>query len=116
MFVWASNLYGLCYQASKEFLSFAEEEMISLASLYFGGRHVDSLILHFGEDPSRCLFEQVISTILNFVRMFNQAHEENCKQLEFERKKVEKEAAAEKLKLNAPEKWTEHIIHSAIRS
>ncbi|KAL3535096.1 hypothetical protein ACH5RR_003557 [Cinchona calisaya] len=104
-------------KALKEFLSFAEGEVRSLASLYSGvGRNVDSLILYFGEDPSRCPFEQVISTILNFVRMFNQAHEENCKQLEFERKKAEKEAAAEKLKLNAPEKGTEHIIHSVIRS
>lgn len=104
-------------KALKEFLSFAEGEVRSLASLYSGvGRNVDALILYFGEDPSRCPFEQVISTILNFVRMFNRAHEENCKQLEFERKKAEKEAAAEKLKLDGPGKGTQHMIHSAIKS
>ncbi|KAK2646750.1 hypothetical protein Ddye_021945 [Dipteronia dyeriana] len=72
----------------KEFLRFAEAEVRTLASLYSGvGRNVDALILYFGEDPARCPFEQVISTLLNFVRMFNKAHEENCKQLEQEMKK-----------------------------
>lgn len=86
-------------KALKEFLSFAEGEVRSLASLYSGvGRNVDALILYFGEDPSRCPFEQVTSTLVNFVRMFKKAHEENCKQLEFERKKAEKEGAAEKAK------------------
>ncbi|CDP10219.1 unnamed protein product [Coffea canephora] len=104
-------------KALKEFLSFAEGEVRSLASLYSGvGRNVDALILYFGEDPSRCPFEQVISTILNFMRMFNRAHEENCKQLEFERKKAEKEAAAEKLQLDGRGKGAEHMIHSPIKS
>nr|XP_027069193.1 formin-like protein 18 isoform X2 [Coffea arabica] len=104
-------------KALKEFLSFAEGEVRSLASLYSGvGRNVDALILYFGEDPSRCPFEQVISTILNFMRMFNRAHEENCKQLEFERKKAEKEAAAEKLQLDGRGKGAEHMVHSPIKS
>ncbi|CAN1224271.1 Formin-like protein 13 [Linum grandiflorum] len=73
----------------KEFLRFAEAEVRSLASLYSGvGRNVDALILYFGEDPARCPFEQVCSTLLNFVRLFNKAHEENCKQLEIELKKA----------------------------
>ncbi|XP_054805734.1 formin-like protein 18 [Prosopis cineraria] len=72
----------------KDFLRFAEAEVRSLASLYSGvGRKVDALIVYFGEDPSRCPFEQVVSTLLNFTRMFNKANEENCKQLEFEMKK-----------------------------
>ncbi|CAK9183313.1 unnamed protein product [Ilex paraguariensis] len=101
----------------KEFLSFSEGEVRSLASLYSGvGRNVDALILYFGEDPSRCPFEQVISTILNFVRMFNKSHEENCKQLEFERKKAEKEASNEKLKINASQTDTGHFMHSPIKS
>ncbi|OIT18791.1 formin-like protein 13, partial [Nicotiana attenuata] len=79
--------------ALKDFLCHAEGEVRSLAQLYSGvGRNVDSLILYFGEDPARCPFEQVISTLLNFRRMFNQALEENRKQIEFERKKAEKEA------------------------
>ncbi|KAK8637888.1 hypothetical protein V6N13_136344 [Hibiscus sabdariffa] len=73
----------------KEFLCFAEAEVRSLASLYAGvGRHVDALIVYFGEDPAKCSFEQVTSTLLNFVRMFNKAHDENCKQLEQEMKKL----------------------------
>lgn len=42
-----------------------------------------------------------VSTLLNFVRMFKKAHEENCKQLEFERKKALKEAEIEKAQLSA---------------
>ncbi|KAG7606506.1 Formin FH2 domain [Arabidopsis thaliana x Arabidopsis arenosa] len=72
----------------KEFLHYAEAEVRSLASLYSGvGRNVDGLILYFGEDPAKCPFEQVVSTLLNFVRLFNRAHEENGKQLEAEAKK-----------------------------
>ncbi|PIM99220.1 WASP-interacting protein VRP1/WIP, contains WH2 domain [Handroanthus impetiginosus] len=95
-------------KALKEFLCFSEGEVRSLASLYAGvGRNVDSLILYFGEDPARCPFEQVISTLLNFMRMFKQAHEENCKQLEFEKKKAEKEAS-EMLKMKASD--TGHLL------
>ncbi|KAL1217559.1 Formin-like protein 13 [Cardamine amara subsp. amara] len=72
----------------KEFLHYAEAEVRSLASLYSGvGRNVDGLILYFGEDPAKCPFEQVVSTLLNFVRLFNRALEENGKQLEAEAKK-----------------------------
>ncbi|KAK8706746.1 hypothetical protein V6N13_057823 [Hibiscus sabdariffa] len=72
----------------KEFLSFAEAEVRSLAFLYSTvGRNVDALIVYFGEDPARCPFEQVTSTLLDFVRRFNKAHEENSKQLEQETKK-----------------------------
>ncbi|XP_051150417.1 formin-like protein 13 isoform X3 [Andrographis paniculata] len=90
--------------ALKEFLCFAEGEVRSLASLYSGvGRNVDLLILYFGEDPARCPFEQVVSTLVNFVRMFKQAHEENLKQQELDKKKAEKEAS-EKPKMNTPDK------------
>ncbi|CAH9144540.1 unnamed protein product [Cuscuta epithymum] len=98
-------------KALKEFLCYAEGEVRSLALLYSGvGRNVDALILYFGEDPARCTFEQVISTLLNFVKMFNQANEENCKQLESERKKAEKEGAAEKLKMSGPDKEAPNMI------
>ncbi|XP_006343660.1 formin-like protein 18 isoform X1 [Solanum tuberosum] len=91
-------------KALKEFLCYAEGEVRSLAQLYSGvGRNVDTLILYFGEDPARCPFEQVITTLLNFRRMFNQALEENRKQVEFERKKAEKEAV-EKQKMSHSEK------------
>ncbi|KAJ0031104.1 hypothetical protein Pint_14595 [Pistacia integerrima] len=77
----------------KEFLRFAEAEIRTLASLYSGvGRNVDALILYFGEDPSRCPFEQVISTLHNFVKMFRKAHQENCKQHELEMKKLAAES------------------------
>lgn len=40
----------------------------------------------------------VTVTLLNFVRLFKKAHEENCKQAELDRKKAEKEAEMEKAK------------------
>ncbi|CAO2822513.1 unnamed protein product [Amaranthus hypochondriacus] len=70
----------------KEFLCSAEAE----------GRNVDALIVYFGEDPARCQFEQVVSTLVNFTRMFNRAHEENCKQLELDKKKKEKDSENQK--------------------
>nr|KJB55081.1 hypothetical protein B456_009G062500 [Gossypium raimondii] len=94
----------------KEFLGFAESEVRSLALLYSSvGRNADALALYFGEDPARCPFEQVVSTLLNFVRMFVRAHEENCKQLELEKKKAQKEADNEKLKVSTPTKKSEHL-------
>lgn len=43
----------------------------------------------------------VVSTLLNFVRMFIRARDENCKQLELEKKKIEKEAETPKMKMGA---------------
>ncbi|XWS26161.1 hypothetical protein CRYUN_Cryun26dG0007100 [Craigia yunnanensis] len=101
----------------KEFLSFAEGEVRSLALLYSSvGRNADALALYFGEDPARCPFEQVVSTLLNFVRMFVRAHEENCKQLELEKKKAQKEADNEKLKITTTTKESEYTIQSPIKS
>ncbi|MCL7047583.1 hypothetical protein MKW94_030899 [Papaver nudicaule] len=89
----------------KDFLVIAEAEVRSLASLYSGvGRSADALALYFGEDPARCPFEQVVSTLLNFVRMFVRSHEENCKQNELEKKKAQKEAENEKAKVNTIKK------------
>ncbi|XP_076905051.1 formin-like protein 18 [Bidens hawaiensis] len=83
----------------KKFLTSAESEVKSLAALYSGvGKNVDALIHYFGEDPARCPYEQVVTTLLTFVRMFNQAHDENCKQIEAEKKAAQKEAEQEKLK------------------
>jgi len=72
----------------------------SLSSLFSEvGKKADQLIKYFGEDPVRCPFEQVMSTLLTFVTMFRKAHEENVKQAELEKKKAQKEAAeAEKSK------------------
>ncbi|RZR92559.1 hypothetical protein BHM03_00020873 [Ensete ventricosum] len=85
----------------EEFLGIAEAEVRSLTSLYSNvGRNADALALYFGEDPTRCPFEQVVSTLVNFVKMFARAHEENCKQLEMEKKKAQKEAGNEKLKIH----------------
>lgn len=58
----------------------------------------------------------VVSTLLNFVRMFNRAHEENCKQLELDKKKADKEAECEKLKTHSPKKISEHLLHPQIKS
>uniref|UniRef100_A0A0E0LT98 Formin-like protein n=2 Tax=Oryza punctata TaxID=4537 RepID=A0A0E0LT98_ORYPU len=88
----------------KDFLSGAEAEVRSLTSLYSNvGRNADALALYFGEDPARCPFEQVVITLQNFVRLFARSHDENCKQLDLEKKKAQKEAEAEKTK-KEPEK------------
>ncbi|KAJ6355265.1 hypothetical protein OIU77_005786 [Salix suchowensis] len=100
-------------QILKEFLHFAEAEVRSLASLYSGvGKNVDALILYFGEDPARCPFEQVVSTLFNFVRLFHKAHEENCKQHEIETKKL---AESERSKIGAHKQSTS-VLHTRIES
>lgn len=58
----------------------------------------------------------VVSTLLNFVRLFVKAHEENCKQIELERKRAEKEAENEKLKLAAAKKESEQMMRTTIKS
>lgn len=55
-------------------------------------------------------FAVVVSTLLEFVRMFNIAHEENCKQQELDKKKAEKEAASEQTKTNNSHKGAEASI------
>ncbi|KAG8079893.1 hypothetical protein GUJ93_ZPchr0007g4567 [Zizania palustris] len=83
----------------KEFTDNAGADVQSLSSLFSEvGKKADALIKYFGEDPVRCPFEQVITTLLTFVTMFRKAHEENRKQAELDKKKAEKEAEAEKYK------------------
>lgn len=83
----------------KEFIGVAEGQVGSVTTLYsVVGRNADALALYFGEDPVRCPFEQVTVTLLNFIRLFRKAHEENCKQAELERKKAQKEVEMEKAK------------------
>ncbi|KAL2939978.1 Formin-like protein 17, partial [Bienertia sinuspersici] len=81
----------------------------------FQGRNADALAMYFGEDPAKVTFEQVVSTLHNFVRMFNRAHDENCKQLEFEKKKAAKEAENEKAKTNARAKGSEQHVQQSPR-
>nr|XP_043629693.1 formin-like protein 13 [Erigeron canadensis] len=104
-------------KALKEFLCSAEGEARALASLYsLVGKNVDALILYFGEDPARCPYEHVVSTLRNFVRMFNQAHEENCKKLEAEIKKAEKDASNELSKPCDSKMESEKIKNSPIKT
>ncbi|ERM96350.1 hypothetical protein AMTR_s00001p00219300 [Amborella trichopoda] len=84
-------------KALKTFLETAEADVRSLISLYSEvGRSADSLAQYFGEDPARCPFEQVTSTLVIFVNMFNKSREDNAKQAEAEKKKLEKETMREK--------------------
>lgn len=102
------------HKTLKEFLVGAEAEVRALTSLYSNvGRNADALALYFGEDPARCPFEQVVSTLLNFVKMFARAHEENCKQLELDKKKAQKEAESEKTKLGTPKREFESLSRSS---
>ncbi|KAF9662063.1 hypothetical protein SADUNF_Sadunf18G0014300 [Salix dunnii] len=110
-------LFSLWIKNLKVFLAFAESEVRSLASLYSSvGRNADALAFYFGEDPARCPFEQVVSTLLNFVRMFVRAHDENKKQLELEKKKAEKDAQNEmKSTMASPRKLSENLVQRPIK-
>nr|GMD30866.1 putative formin-like protein 15B [Ipomoea batatas] len=87
----------------KEYIGNAEAEVASLTNLYtVAGKNADALALYFGEDPAKCPFEQVATTLLNFTRLFQKCHEENLKQAELAKKKAQKEAeAAENANANA---------------
>ncbi|KAI4327950.1 hypothetical protein L6164_020354 [Bauhinia variegata] len=86
----------------KNFLDIAEADVRSLISLYSEvGRNADSLSLYFGEDPARCPFEQVTQILVVFVKMFNKSREENERQADLEKKKLEKEAMKERTATNA---------------
>ncbi|XP_059445273.1 formin-like protein 14 [Corylus avellana] len=86
----------------KNFLDTAEAEVRSLISLYSEvGRNADSLSQYFGEDPARCPFEQVTQILAVFVKMFNKSREENGRQADAEKKKLEKEAMKERTLANS---------------
>ncbi|KAL5208132.1 hypothetical protein ABZP36_032567 [Zizania latifolia] len=88
------------YKKLKEFLAEAQSEGRSLAFLYrTAGKSADSLAHYFGEDPVRCPFEQVVSTLLTFVKTFQRAHAENLRQTELEKKRSHLEAEREKVKV-----------------
>lgn len=55
----------------------------------------------------------VVSTLFNFVRMFNKAHEENCRQLELE---IKKAAESEKSKTGASHAESKHLLNTPIHS
>ncbi|KAF3586759.1 hypothetical protein F2Q69_00028726 [Brassica cretica] len=81
----------------KEFLATAEAEVRLLASLYTeSGRNADSLCHYFGEDPNRCPFEQVTKILALFMKTFIKSREENEKQAEADKKKLEKDTMKEK--------------------
>ncbi|KAF5466127.1 hypothetical protein F2P56_016080, partial [Juglans regia] len=85
----------------KNFLDTAEAEVRSLISLYSEvGRSADSLSQYFGEDPARCPFEQVTQILAIFVKTFNKSREENERQADAEKKKLEKEAMKERTTTN----------------
>lgn len=90
------------YKKLKEFLADAQAQGRSLALLYStAGKSADSLAHYFGEDPVRCPFEQVVSTLLSFVKTFERAHAENLRQMELEKKRAQMEAEREKVKVAA---------------
>ncbi|XP_073131830.1 formin-like protein 14 isoform X2 [Henckelia pumila] len=90
-------------QVLKCFLDIAEAEVRSLITLYSEvGRNADSLSQYFGEDPARCPFEQVTQILVVFTKMFSKAYEENEKQADAEKRKLEKEALKEQAAANTP--------------
>lgn len=64
-------------------------------------KRFDSLICYFSVvmvKLNATSINAVTATLLNFVRLFRKAHEENCKQVELEKKKADKEAEMDKAK------------------
>ncbi|EEF42478.1 conserved hypothetical protein [Ricinus communis] len=101
----STSNYDLHIHVLKNFLDTAEAEVRSLISLYAEvGRNADSLSQYFGEDPARCPFEQVTQILVLFVKMFKKARDENERQAEAEKKKLEKEALKERAAANLPVK------------
>lgn len=56
------------------------------------------------------MLNAVTTTLVNFVRLFRKAIEENLKQAELEKKQAEKEAEAEKAKGVNPTKKGEKVV------
>ncbi|KAJ3699040.1 hypothetical protein LUZ61_002745 [Rhynchospora tenuis] len=85
---------GLFHKTLEEFVNLATAEYRSLKALStVVGRNADAMVAYFGEDPTKCPFETVISTLLHFVKMFEKAHLDNLANYEMEKKKAEKETA-----------------------
>uniref|UniRef100_A0A0D9W2W9 Formin-like protein n=1 Tax=Leersia perrieri TaxID=77586 RepID=A0A0D9W2W9_9ORYZ len=80
------------------------------------GKSADALAYYFGEDPAKCPFEQVTSTLLNFVGLFRKAHEENIKQIEADKKKALKEAEKEANQDRTPVKSKDGLVERSPRS
>ncbi|KAI4314576.1 hypothetical protein L6164_027468 [Bauhinia variegata] len=86
----------------KSFLDIAEADVRTLISLYSEvGRKADSLSHYFGEDPARCPFEHVTQILVVFVKTFKKSREENERQADLEKKRLEKEAMKERTATNA---------------
>ncbi|KAL5224492.1 hypothetical protein ABZP36_011131 [Zizania latifolia] len=101
----------------KEFIDASGADVRSLSALYSEvGKSADALAYYFGEDPAKCPFEQVTSTLLNFVGLFRKAHEENLKQIEAEKKKAQKEAEKEANQDRTPVKSKDGLVERSPRS
>ncbi|KAI3900374.1 hypothetical protein MKW92_052419 [Papaver armeniacum] len=70
------------------------EPAVALLSSYSSvvGYNADALVAYFGKEPAKDAFDKVTTTLSSFVQMFRKAHEENCKQVEEEKKKAKKHA------------------------
>uniref|UniRef100_I1PJM2 Formin-like protein n=1 Tax=Oryza glaberrima TaxID=4538 RepID=I1PJM2_ORYGL len=101
----------------KGFTDASGADVRSLSALYAEvGKSADALAYYFGEDPAKCPFEQVTSTLLNFVGLFRKAHEENIKQIEADKKKAQKEAEKEANQDRTPVKSKDGLVDRSPRS
>ncbi|XP_023749244.1 uncharacterized protein LOC111897526 isoform X1 [Lactuca sativa] len=74
----------------KFFLHSAGAKLQRLTSLFDEvDQYADSLAVYFAEDPSRCPWEQVISSLVRFIGKFKKAHMENKRWADTEKKKLE---------------------------
>ncbi|CAH8312783.1 unnamed protein product [Eruca vesicaria subsp. sativa] len=85
------------HEKLNEFITTAGDELKTVKRFYSDvKKDVDLLARYFGEDPTSCPFEQVTATLLDFIRLFKKAHDENVKQADLEKKKHDNEAKMEK--------------------
>ncbi|XP_076924982.1 putative formin-like protein 15b [Bidens hawaiensis] len=74
----------------KQFIKHAEAEVTNVTNYYAAvGKCADGLDLYFGEDPAKCPFEQATQILFNFMRLFQNCHEENLERAELERRNAE---------------------------
>ncbi|CAE5962593.1 unnamed protein product [Arabidopsis arenosa] len=95
----------------KDFISIAETQVATVLSLYsVVGKNADALAIYFGEDPNRCPFEQVTTTLFDFIRLFKKAHEENVKKADLEKRK----AANAKMEHVKGVTLTRKVVHNSL--
>ncbi|KAI3690395.1 hypothetical protein L2E82_48419 [Cichorium intybus] len=75
--------------AMKNFLDSAGTQLSPLTSFFDEvDQYADSLAVYFAEDPYRCPWEQVITSLVRFIVKFKKAHDQNKQWADSEKKRL----------------------------